>query len=51
MGDLELTSTWLRPINNFTKDEFKDALSYASQVLFMMRVGEVSIAAFIKTEI
>jgi hypothetical protein len=51
MGDLKPTSTWLRPIDNFTKEEFKDALNEASQVLFLMRVGEVSIAAFIKTNI
>ena len=51
MGGLTPTSTSHRPINNFIKEEFKIALHDAKQVLFMMRVGEVSIAAFIKTNI
>jgi hypothetical protein len=39
MGGLTPTSTKHMPINNFTKDEFKDALEDARQVLFLMRLG------------
>ena len=50
MGGLTPTSTSLSSLNTLTKEEFKDVLDDAKQALFLMKVGEISIAAFIKTK-
>jgi hypothetical protein len=51
MGSLTPDCTSLKLHNAITKEEFKDALQNKKQVLFLMRVGQVSIAAFIKTNL
>jgi hypothetical protein len=51
MGNLSPYCTSLKLHKAITKEEFKDALHNKKQVLFLMKVGEISIAAFIKTNL